>query len=220
MILDVIKSGNFLPLLYLLPIVVISLTVHELCHGLASYKLGDDTAKQQGRLSLNPLKHIDPVGFLAMLLMGFGWAKPVRVDLRNLKKPKRDFALTAVAGPFSNLILAFVFAIVYVILFYSGLWGTWGSDAMYYAVIVNIGLAVFNMLPFPPLDGSRLVAAFLPDRYYIQFLRLERYGMLVVLALLYIGVLDGFLNAAVTGIFDLFISIAEAPIRAIWQAVF
>lgn len=215
--LNQIRDGNAAALLYMLPILVITLTVHELCHGLAAYALGDTTAKEQGRLSLNPLKHIDLIGFIALLTFGFGWAKPVGVDLRNLSKPKRDFALVAVAGPFSNFLLAFIFALVIAILDYSSLLGEKSWEILSYAVSINLGLGVFNMLPIPPLDGSRLLAAFLPDKLYTRYLQFGRYGMMLVLALVAFGGLSDVLSNIILNLFRAMYTTAEAPVKLIYN---
>lgn len=224
MLIDQLRSGNVIALVYMLPILVVTLTVHELCHGLAAYALGDTTAKTQGRLSLNPLKHIDLMGFATLLLFGFGWAKPVGVDLRNLKKPKRDFALVAVAGPFSNFFLALLCVIIACFLGveFDGIRFSYPQHlaemavyALIYAIQINLGLGVFNMLPIPPLDGSRLLASFLPDKIYVKYLQAGRYGMFVVLALIAFGSLNGFLGSIINMIFKAMFDAADGPVRFI-----
>lgn len=181
--------------------VLICLVVHEVCHGLAAYKLGDPTAKSQHRLSLNPLRHLDIFGTLMMLVAGFGWAKPVPIDPRYFRDPKRGMAITALAGPASNFALAYVSA-----LFVNGIYGailvrgqgTLLVDALnffYLLLLLNIGLGVFNLIPFPPLDGSKVVAMFLSDRAYYRWMQLERYGMIVLMAVLWFGWLDSGLYA-------------------------
>ena len=176
--------------------------VHECAHAVVSGWLGDDTAKLMGRNTLNPLAHLDPVGSLLLLLTGFGWAKPVPISGRGFQNFKRDMALTALAGPASNFVLAYVSTIIYSMLFAvaqgkgesTGL----GLALTFFSLLIslNIGLGIFNLIPFPPLDGSKVLAMFLPDRWYGRWMQLERYGMIVLMAALWFGLLDGFLMAA------------------------
>lgn len=187
--------------------VVLCITVHELCHGYAAYALGDRTAKQAGRLSFNPIRHIDPVGFLMLLVARVGWAKPVPVDMRHFKRPKRDMALTALAGPVSNFLLALLAlgcgrlllnvppqpenaGFAYVIFFFS------------YIAVLSVGLGLFNLIPIPPLDGSRLLAAVLPDKLYYRLMRYERWLMLAVIALAWFGFLSGPLDSCMSWMLD------------------
>lgn len=171
---------------------LIALTVHEFSHGYAAYKLGDPTAKSLGRLTLNPVKHLDPIGALCMVFFRFGWAKPVPINPRYFKKPKRDFALTALAGPLSNLLLAFTFGLIY-LLTVKGFSSVFFESELSYRLAVNLtlfiyifhavnlGLAVFNLIPVPPLDGSRLLNVILPTRLYFKVMRYERqiyYGLI------------------------------------------
>jgi len=198
-------------LLLSLPVCLLALSVHETAHGYVAYKLGDPTAHSMGRLTLNPLKHLDPFGFLSMVLFGFGWAKPVPINTRYFKKPKRDMALTGVAGPISNLLLALVFALL-LKLFYLGigyvnfpnetvfLMAMYFRSFLYYGVYLNVALAIFNLLPVPPMDGSRLLFAFLPSNLYFKIMRYEQYIYIIVLVLLFLGVLTpviSFLTEAV-----------------------
>ena len=177
---------------------LIALTVHEYCHGYAAYKLGDDTAKNFGRLTLNPIKHIDPYGAICMVLFHIGWAKPVPINARNFKNPKRDFAITAAAGPLSNLILGFFSALLYLLVFAFVKDLTFASKNFTYHLInnllnfififhsVNIGLGLFNLLPIPPFDGSRLLNVILPPKTYFEIMKYERkiyYGVLIWLLL-------------------------------------
>ncbi len=183
-----------------LPAILFCLSIHELAHGWMANKLGDHTARNLGRLSLNPLAHIDPFGFIALLVVGFGWAKPVPVITRNFKKPKRDMALTALAGPLSNLLSAFVFGFVYVFvqrLFINQLeanyldmtektvqlW-TIGLSILYAFVAINISLAIFNLIPIPPLDGSRILDCFLPQKAFVLYHKYEQYITIGLTAIL------------------------------------
>lgn len=177
---------------------LIALTVHEAAHGYTAYRLGDPTAKSLGRLTLNPIKHIDPFGAVCMVLFHFGWARPVPINPRYFKKPKRDFALTALAGPVSNLLLALISALGYLLTVkgFSGV--VFNSELalklalnltvfVYTFHAVNLGLAVFNLIPVPPLDGSRLLNVILPTRLYFKVMRYERQIYLALVGWLLLG---------------------------------
>ncbi len=199
-----------------LPIVLLSLSLHETAHGYVASRLGDPTAKSLGRLTLNPAKHIDPIGFLCMALFGFGWAKPVPINTRYFKKPKRDMALTAAAGPLSNILLAFVFAILLRLeveigprLVNSQLAANvymWLYTFLYLGVSLNITLAVFNLIPIPPFDGSRIFLTLLPSDLYFKVMRYERYLYFALLALLFFG----FLDTPIDFVTDLFMNLIFA----------
>ena len=186
--------------------VLLCLTVHETCHGLAAYALGDPTAKSMHRLSLNPLHHIDWFGLFMMLAAGFGWAKPVPVDPRYFKKPKEGMALTALAGPVSNFLLAFLFIfiskLIYLYAPYTVVMGAVFTFCLYTAAPLSIGLGLFNLIPIPPLDGSKVVAVLLPDRAYGTLMRYERYGMLLLLALSLLGVSGGFISGVIGRVYE------------------
>ena len=212
-----------LPMLLLsLPIILFSLSVRECCHGYAALKLGDPTARNLGRLTLNPIKHIDPIGFICMVLFHFGWANPVPINTRLFKNPRRDMALSAAAGPLSNIALALVFggllrlALLAVNAFYTtqeliSLYTRETSSVgftvaallicmLYLGVIINFSYAVFNLLPIPPLDGSRIFYVFLKPKWYFAVMKYERIIMIAMLALLWIGILDIPLSWAVNGL--------------------
>ena len=185
--------------------VLLCLTVHETCHGLAAYALGDPTAKSMHRLSLNPLHHIDWFGLFMMLAAGFGWAKPVPVDPRYFKKPKEGMALTALAGPVSNFLLAllliFISKLIYLYAPYTVVMGAVFTFCLYTAAPLSIGLGLFNLIPIPPLDGSKVVAVLLPNRAYRTLMRYERYGMLLLLALPLLGVSGGFISGVIDWVY-------------------
>lgn len=191
--------------------VLLCLTVHETCHGLAAYALGDPTAKSMHRLSLNPLHHIDWFGLFMMFAAGFGWAKPVPVDPRYFKKPKEGMALTALAGPVSNFLLAlllmFISKLIYLYAPYTVAWDAVFTFCLYTAAPLSIGLGLFNLIPIPPLDGSKVVAVLLPDQAYLKLMRYERYGMLLLLALSLLGISGGFISGAIMRVYEVFFNL-------------
>ncbi|HIR36294.1 MAG TPA: site-2 protease family protein [Candidatus Faecimorpha stercoravium] len=199
-------------LIYTAPATLLAISAHEFAHGLVSYWLGDPTPKRDGRLSLNPLHHLDLVGTICMLVFRFGWAKPVKVNPQYYKNPKQGMALTALAGPVMNLILAFLFLGIFVGLFHvtegstEGILGYLMLLAQYTA-IMNIGLGVFNLIPIPPLDGSKVLGIFLPQRTYFQLMRYERYGGLLMIVLLYTGVLSRPLGILRDGLLELMLRV-------------
>ena len=189
--------------------VLLCLTVHETCHGLAALALGDPTAKSRHRLSLNPFRHIDWFGLAMMFAVGFGWAKPVPVDPRYFKNPKLGMALTALAGPASNFLLAFLSILLCNAVYPYVTSSASAAYALYillrmYLPLLSIGLGLFNLLPIPPLDGAKVLGAFLPDRAYFGLMRYERYGILVLLALSWFGVTGDFISGAVLSVWEFF----------------
>ena len=187
---------------------LLCITFHETCHGWVAYKLGDPTAKRMGRLTLNPIKHVDLAGLIMMALFRFGWAKPVPVDMRNFKNPKKGMALTALAGPASNVVLAYAAVVLY------NMTAFWyersGASALVYLAqffiyveIISAGLAVFNVFPIPPLDGSKVLFACLSDRAYDKLMHYERYGMGLLMVLLITGLIDTPLGAMRDGLLQL-----------------
>ena len=203
----------------MIPIAIISLSVHESAHGYVSYLLGDPTARNLGRITLNPLKHFDVLGFVCMALFRVGWAKPVPVNARYYKNPRRGMALTAAAGPLSNLLLALIgiFACETSWLFMRGM--SEGTSMLavlstvfnfcYLLSLCNISLAVFNLIPVPPFDGSRILYVFLPPKQYFGIMRYERYIMLAVLVLFAIGAFDIPLSLATDAIFSGMVRLVE-----------
>ena len=168
--------------------------VHECAHAWVAEKLGDPTARNAGRITLNPFKHLDLFGTLCMIFVGFGWANPVPVNPNNFKNPKNGMALTAIAGPVSNLIMSFIAMIIYRVLFFVGLAnGSYPTVAMnVFALVVtlNLSLAVFNLLPIPPLDGSRIFNLFMSEKTYFKVMKYEKYVFVGLAVLLYSGLLD------------------------------
>ncbi len=209
MLINLIRNGSgigsvIMYILSTLLTIFLVLPLHECAHGFVAHKLGDDTAKREGRLTLNPLAHIDYVGSALLLLVGFGWAKPVPVNARYFKNPKKGMALTALAGPVSNLLAAIAAGLIrnglvalavngilpdnqvliYILLFFQ------------FLVSINIGLAVFNFLPVPPLDGSKILMAFLPDKYLFWIAQREQMISMILFVVIMMGGLNGILGAA------------------------
>ena len=218
-------------LLVRIPVLLLVLTVHEVAHGYVAMRLGDPTARNFGRLSLNPLKHIDPIGALCMFFFRFGWAKPVPINTRYFKNPRRDMAISAAAGPVSNLLMAFVGVIVfYFSAYFIGFRGEGISFVLRYSfieqvlpsvefadrfqfvwllfvqtfVFMNLSFGFFNLIPVPPLDGSRIFLQFLPPKYYFGIMKYEQYIMLGLFVLLYTGIVSLPLNKLIIGTLSLF----------------
>lgn len=193
---------------------LICLTFHELAHGWTAYRLGDPTAKLNGRLTLNPVAHVDWMGLFLMLVARVGWAKPVPVDMRNFRNPKRGMAVTALAGPLSNFVLAYLAVLIcsgifhfapdhvifaYVILFFC------------YLAVLSVGLGLFNLIPLPPLDGSKILFSLLPDRVYWKILRYERYLVFAVVLLAWSGMFNGPLDVLMEGVIRLLCGFSGFP---------
>lgn len=187
--------------------VLFCLTVHETCHGLAALALGDPTAKRQHRLSLNPLRHIDWFGLLMMLVAGFGWARPVPVNPNYFKKPRQGMALTALAGPASNLLLALLLLIparlIYTYAHYS-VFNQTALDFLTSTAALSIGLGLFNLIPIPPLDGSKVLAVLLPERAYRWLMHYERFGIFALWLLVALGVGGRYMSLAISWVYTLF----------------
>lgn len=197
-------------------IVFLVMPLHECAHGWIAVKLGDNTAKYSGRLTLNPLPHIDPLGALAILLFGFGWARPVPVDPRNFKNPKSGMALTALAGPLSNLLAALVGGLVLKVIFMfsssiPAVLMSWILIFFINYMMINVGLAVFNLIPLPPLDGSKIIGAFIPDRILYKFAQYQNVIMMIVFVLLFVGVLSVPLGILQSAAYNGIIHIAGLP---------
>ncbi len=211
MLLDAFRSPqNMILFLLCLPTILISLSFHEWAHAYSAYKLGDPTARNLGRLSLDPTKHLDLIGTLCMMICGFGWAKPVPVNSRNFKKPLKGMALTALAGPLMNLTLSFAGCLLYRILVTAQIRLDGGVVLEYVAIFfllfaqMNAALAVFNLLPIPPLDGSRLLWLVLPPKWTYKLMRYERYIYIALLLVLFLGVRIGIISWVTEKILSLF----------------
>lgn len=182
---------------------LLCITFHELSHGYVAYRLGDPTAKLNGRLTLNPISHIDWIGLMMMLTVRVGWAKPVPVDMRNFRHPKRDMAITALAGPVSNLLLATAALGVGSLVYHLAPDSRVTAYVVYfflYMAVLSVGLGIFNLIPIPPLDGSKILFSLLPDRIYYQYLRYERFCILAVVVLAWMGVFSAPLSFCMEGI--------------------
>lgn len=199
---------NLMSIIINVPITLIALTGHEFAHGWVSSKLGDPTPERDGRLTLNPLAHLDVVGTILMILTGFGWAKPVMVDPRYYKDRKKGMALTAIAGPLANLIMAFIAMLIYAVLYYAvlktgitaGMLVTFLSQFMIALAVRNLCFMIFNIIPIPPLDGSKVLGMFLPDRTYYTMLQYERYCMLLIMVLSLSGAFNKIIGTGVSAV--------------------
>ena len=193
--------------------VFLCLTVHETCHGLAALALGDPTAKSMHRLSLNPLHHIDWLGLALMFTVGFGWAKPVPVNPNYFRKPKQGMAVTALAGPVSNLLLAVLFLgigkVIYLYAPYSAGMNVFFEWCLFTVAPMSVGMGLFNLIPIPPLDGSKVLFSLVSDRTYSWLMRYERYGFLILMALVFFNVISGPLSAATGWVYEKLFSIAQ-----------
>ena len=213
---------NLINIIINLPITLIAFTGHEFAHGWVSTKLGDPTPEREGRLTLNPLAHLDPVGTLLMILTGFGWAKPVGVNPSYYKDTKKGMALTAIAGPLANLIMAFAALLIYAILhvlciklgFGTSVLNGVATFAQLFA-IRNLCFMVFNIIPIPPLDGAKVLGMFLPNKAYYTMLRYERYSMLLIMVLSLTGVLNGIIGTGVNFFFNGIINLLNSAINLI-----
>ena len=215
---QLMNGFDFQPLLRILLNAVpalICITLHELSHGFAALMLGDPTAKNAGRLTLNPIRHLDIFGFLMLVVVHVGWAKPVPVDMRYFEHPKRGMAITAFAGPLSNFLITLICLLLYGF-FLPFMIQHRASDLamtlfelLYRTAYLSLGLALFNLLPIPPLDGSKVLFSLIPDEYYMTLMRYERYGMILLMVLAFTGVTGSFLSNIIETVFDWFLIPAQ-----------
>lgn len=224
MLLGLLLSGDIqnaiISMVISIPLIILILSFHEYAHGFIANKLGDPTAESLGRLTLNPLKHIDPIGFLMFLLVGIGYAKPVPINSRYFKKPKRDMAIVAAAGPLANLLMALIFTGLIKILllvfpfFPMGGWqmeaAQYGYLVFYYGIFYSLSFMIFNLLPVPPLDGSRILYAFLPTKALLRVQRYEQYffwgilGLFLVCNIFNISIIEIIVDFIISLLFKLF----------------
>ena len=192
---------------------LLCVTLHELSHGYVAYLLGDDTAKRAGRLTLNPVMHLDPMGLLMLAVFHVGWARPVPVNMYKFKNPKRGMAVTALAGPVSNLLIALVFMFLFGVFFIPFRGSTAGEyvlEMLQLTVYISLGLAIFNFLPIPPLDGSKVLFSLLSDEAYRKLMRYEKYGSIVMIVLVASGVLGRPLTYVINKLFDFLLPVAQS----------
>ncbi len=237
MLFSILSGGDvrtiIISLLLTIPVILISLSTHEAAHGYIAYKMGDPTAYNFGRVTLNPIKHIDPIGSLCMLVFGYGWAKPVPINARNFKNPKRGMAFSAIAGPISNLILGILGTLLYVVTTFFTI--SYFQSIMeiellynvmqvlmtlfYYLGYMNFLLAAFNLIPVPPFDGSRFFSLFLPDKTYFAMMRYERYIMFgILIAMIACSRLFDF--SPFGWVADRLFDLVAGPIFRLLQAIF
>ena len=221
--LQTIRDGfDFTQLLNLLLSVIPSLiciTLHELCHGLTALALGDDTAKRAGRLTLNPIRHLDPMGLLMVVVFHFGWAKPVPVNMSRFRHPKQGMAITALAGPAGNVLITLVFLLLYGALYIplgTSKAGAYILQMLQLTAYISLGFAVFNLIPLPPLDGSKVLFSALNDEGYWKLMRYERYGSILLLVLVATDVLGKPLSNAVHTLFSALIPLTQWACDAVY----
>ncbi len=196
--LDLFSKEGILGLLVSIPGLLLAISMHECAHGYAAYLMGDRTAKYSGRLSLNPINHLDPIGALCMLLFRFGWAKPVPINPRNFNNQKRGIIIVSLAGPLTNFVLGFLSCLIFYAINYFAYplssFGDFLSMVFLYSTYMNVGFMIFNLIPIPPLDGSKIVMEFLPPRIKYKVYNYERYFGLILIILVYAGTITPVLS--------------------------
>ncbi len=197
---------------------LLCITLHELSHGYVAFLLGDTTARDAGRLTLNPVRHLDPMGLVMMVVFRFGWAKPVPVNMYRFRNPRRGMALTALAGPGANLLIGVVFLFLYGVLYYpiyvrGARSLLWVLEMVQDTAWLSLAMMIFNLLPISPLDGSKVAYSFLSDHAYSVLMRYERYGMIALFALVWSGILGSPLSTAVGWVYDKLFIVAEGGFK-------
>lgn len=209
-------------LMGLLP-ALICITLHELSHGYVAWRLGDDTAKNMGRLTLNPLKHLDVMGVLMMMVFHVGWAKPVPINMYKFKNPKRGMAISSIAGPACNLLISIIFLFLYGVAFATlgpvGI-GSYLLQMLELTAYMSLSLCIFNLIPIPPLDGSKILFSLMSDEKYYKLMRYERYGMIIMLLLVATGLLGKPLSAAIGFVYGKLFAVAQFGCDLIIKLVF
>ena len=213
LILTLLQSNPLVALSFIIGL-VFAITVHEFAHAFVAYRLGDPTAKLAGRLTLNPASHLDPLGTIALLVVGFGWGKPTPFDPFNLRNIKRDSALISVAGAASNFILATLISIPYLVAYFTANLNP--NFVMFYQILsiviwINLILGVFNLIPVAPLDGFKVLAGLLPRSWYEDFVETEKFGIFILLMLLIFGVIGRILFRIVSSLFDILMPGLNTP---------
>lgn len=188
-------------MIFRIPALLIALTVHEYAHARAAVWQGDPTPRFMGRLTLNPVAHLDPIGLLMLWLFKFGWAKPVPVNPGNFHNPRRGMLLVSLAGPAANIITAFLGALIFAILTKGHLSNNWLDQILILSIMYNVVLAVFNLVPFPPLDGSKILTSLLPGRWAYDFERITPYSPIILMALIYFGVIGILISPFIDGLY-------------------
>lgn len=205
------RNLELINILYMIIPILLSISVHEAAHAYVAYKRGDTSQKYRGRLTLSPFAHMDIIGLLSLFLIGFGWGKPVEIDDRNFENRRKDMLMVALAGPAANLILAVVLALILKIMIVTGLYGKLMLNSMFaflnftifYTIQLNVVLAAFNMIPLPPLDGSRLLFYFLPSKYREVEFFLTKYSFVILLVLVFTGISEAIISPVIKGISSL-----------------